>query len=390
MSIAETATDDLVALKFTGTRRELFGRLLSGYLLMLPTLGLYRFWVTTAKRRFYWKHTEIDGDPLEYTGSAMQLLIGFLFAIAVFLPLYALFFYLSTQSSTVAVVGYGAVALLLWFLSGYAIYRGRDFRLSRTLWRGVRFGQEGSAMSYAVRRFGWSLLVLLTLGLAYPFMAASLWRYRYRHTRFGDRAFAFAGSWRTIAGPFYKAYLAIVIAVVILVVSPTGGRPALLFATTLLALVALLGFVYFRSREASRMFSALSLGDTRLTVRVRARTLLGQFVVYGLALLGLFLLAGGIAVGISLALRQNLADLGALQLGRSGWAGVVLVVGGYLAGLASFSLLGEVFLDCGYWMAVSRGSTLSDIDSLSTVRATAEDKAVVGEGLADALNVGSF
>lgn len=34
---------------FTGTRGELFGLLFRGYLLLLlPTLGIYRFWVTTS------------------------------------------------------------------------------------------------------------------------------------------------------------------------------------------------------------------------------------------------------------------------------------------------------------------------------------------------------
>ena len=115
--------------QFSGRRGELFGRLLRGYLLMVPTLGLYRFWLTTAKRRFYWQNTIVGGDRLEYTGSAAQLLVGFLFALGVFLPLYIAFFYLSFQSGAVTIIGYSAAALLLWFLSGYSIYRGRDLRL---------------------------------------------------------------------------------------------------------------------------------------------------------------------------------------------------------------------------------------------------------------------
>ncbi|MCS6761459.1 MAG: DUF898 domain-containing protein [Candidatus Devosia symbiotica] len=58
---------------------------------VLPTVGLYRFWLLIWKCRFYWANTEINGDSLEYTGNAMQLLVGFLMALAVFLPLYAIF-----------------------------------------------------------------------------------------------------------------------------------------------------------------------------------------------------------------------------------------------------------------------------------------------------------
>ena len=72
--------------RFAADRGELLGIMVRGYLGMLPTLGLYRFWMVTGKRRFYWSHTEIDGDALEYTGNARQLLIGFLLAVVLFLP----------------------------------------------------------------------------------------------------------------------------------------------------------------------------------------------------------------------------------------------------------------------------------------------------------------
>ncbi len=71
---------------FVGTRWGLLGVLLPGYLWILMTLGIFRFWQVTAKRRYYWSNTSIDGDALEYSGTAMQLLVGFLIALAFFLP----------------------------------------------------------------------------------------------------------------------------------------------------------------------------------------------------------------------------------------------------------------------------------------------------------------
>lgn len=394
---------------FSGKRGELFGRLLRGYLLMVPTLGLYRFWLTTTKRRFYWQNTVIGGDRLEYTGSAVQLLVGFLFALGVFLPIYLAFFYLSFQSSTVATIGYGAAALLLWFLSGYAIYRGRDFRLSRTLWRGIRFDQRGSALGYAIRRFFWSLLVLVTGGLAFPFMAANLWRYRYNNTWFGDRQFSFIGSWKTVAGPFYRAWfvLAACLGLVIWVVvansrvfllassdpaSASGAAVLASFGPLLIIIVGALCLLYYRSRETTRMFSAVKLGEASLSLRVKARSLLGQYLLYGLCVLGTLIVLGVIGFVIAQAFNTSFrtGDFSAASIARAGWIGVVLGAGGYLATLSAFTLLGEVFIDCGYWMLVARYAEITNLDSLDGARATAEDKSVAGEGLADALNVGSF
>jgi uncharacterized membrane protein YjgN (DUF898 family) len=389
---------------FTGTRGELFGRLLRGYILMLPTLGIYRFWVTTAKRRYYWRHTVIDGDGLEYTGTALQLLVGFLFAVAFFLPLYILFFYLSTQDPAITLIGYGVLGVLLWFMTGYAVYRARDFRLSRTLWRGIRFGQQGSGWAYAVRRFLWSLLVVVTLGIAYPFMAASLWRYRYNHTWFGDRPFVWTGSWRTIAGPYYRLWLVIGALLAVTVWNALGdgfagsaapGPAAVLWGIATL-LVLWLGTFYYRAREASRMLSALRIGETRIHVRLKARTLFGQFLLYSLAttgvvvvftLLALAVLASLVPAGLS----GGMPDAAALaRLLQSSWLNAAAIILAYLSLIGGFALMAEVFLGWGFWAALARGTTLSNPDDLRSVRSTAEDHALVGEGLADALNVGAY
>ena len=56
-------------------------------MLLLVTLGIYRFWLATDVRRSLWNHTEIAGDYLEYIGTARELLVGFLIAIALLVPI---------------------------------------------------------------------------------------------------------------------------------------------------------------------------------------------------------------------------------------------------------------------------------------------------------------
>jgi uncharacterized membrane protein YjgN (DUF898 family) len=396
----------MATVHFTGTRSQLFGILLRGYILMLPTIGVYRFWLTTWKRRFFWSNTQIDGDALEYTGNPLQLLIGFLFAVGIFLPLYGVFFYLNTQSPETALLGLSVVGGLLWFLSGYAIYRARDFRLSRTLWRGIRFDQGGSAWGYAFRRFGWSILMVVTLGLVYPLMAGNLWRYRYNHTWFGDRQFSFTGRAGTIAGPYYLTYF-IVAALVGVTAAYTFGTKALTlvdgvlvpdgtatFLMFLTALVCWVGTYYYRARETSRMMSSIRIGDCQVTMRLRARSLFGQFVVYGLACTGaviLFAMVAGIVVQALFAEGPNSTTWQQVSgLMQGGTLPALLLILSYLVVIGTFSLLGEVFLGCGYWMLLCQGATISNADSLRNVRARGEDRSLAGEGLADALNVGAY
>ena len=137
-----------------------FWRLLTrGAVLLMFTLGIYRFWLTTDVRRFLWSNTDLAGETFEYTGTARELLLGFLIAIAILVPLYTAFFVIRRSSGTIGELSSCAVdRLLLVVLGNYAIYRARRYRLTRTVYRGVRFHQTGSAWRYAVcAMFWWSL-----------------------------------------------------------------------------------------------------------------------------------------------------------------------------------------------------------------------------------------
>ena len=194
-----------------------YWRLLSrGAVLLMITLGIYRFWLATDVRRFLWSNTEIAGETLEYTGTPLELLLGFLVAIAILIPVYAGFFLAALDLGT-----YGRLSGLFAFaglgvLGQYAVFRARRYRLTRTIYRGLRFHQEGSAWAFALRAVAWWSATALTLGLAYPFHLASLERYKMSNTYYGDLAGQFAGSgfklmlrglpmWLMVIGPLVLA-----------------------------------------------------------------------------------------------------------------------------------------------------------------------------------------
>ena len=120
--------------------------------LLMVTLGIYRFWLATDVRRFLWSNTEIAGETLEYTGTALELLLGFLIAIAILIPVYAGFFLAALDLGMIGKLS-GVIAFAaLGVLGQYAIYRARRYRLTRTIYRGLRFHQEGSAWAYRLPR----------------------------------------------------------------------------------------------------------------------------------------------------------------------------------------------------------------------------------------------
>jgi uncharacterized membrane protein YjgN (DUF898 family) len=301
------------------------------------------------------------------------------------------------------------LATVIWFLTGYAIYRARDFRLSRTLWRGVRFDQRGNAWAYALRRFGWSLLMLLSLGLVFPFMAGNLWRYRYINTWFGDRRFDFTGSWRLLLAPYYCVYVLNAVTIVGTITYTFANSafihlgnyalPNLTAAAMICGCVLVLAgsIGYFRVREASAMLSTVTIGAVALKVRVSARVLFGQYLAYGLSILAIILVLG-LALVIVLggvyasASAGGDADKAAAMLAmfQSGWLNTVGLIVVYLVLLGLFAMLSEVILGFGWWALLARSTSLTNPDSLKTVKAANEDPSLIGEGLADALNVGAY
>src|SRR2546423_197787 len=199
--------------RFTGRERAFWRLLIRGAVLLLVTLGIYRFWLATDVRRFLWSNTEIAGDGLEYIGTARELLLGFLIAIALLVPINMAFFLAAFSRGVIGQIS-GLLALIALALLGqFAVYRARRYRLTRTVYRGIRFHQTGSAWRYSVCAIFWWGMIALTLGLAYPWAQASLERFKLRNTYYGDLQGHFVGSgwrlffrgvlfWFVVIGPF--------------------------------------------------------------------------------------------------------------------------------------------------------------------------------------------
>ncbi|MDH3700422.1 MAG: YjgN family protein [Alphaproteobacteria bacterium] len=192
---------------YDGGARELFPIVMLNLVLNLITLGLYRFWAKTRIRRYFLSRISFLGDRLEYTGTGKELFFGFLIVLAVLAPIGVAFEFLgqyamSQSLRTFAIVQF-TYALLFYFLIQVAVYRAQRYRLSRFNWRGIRGAQGGSAMLYALFAMMWSVITLLTLGIAYPLMRRSLQGYKINNARFGDESFHFEGG----VGPLFLAWI---------------------------------------------------------------------------------------------------------------------------------------------------------------------------------------
>jgi len=178
---------------FSGKRRDFFDLVKRGAALELVTLGFYRFWLLTDIRRHLWSNTLVDGDAAEYTGRGKELLIGFLVALAILVPIYLGYFLIGLEAERLQ--AFASIPLIAFFylFGQFAIYRARRYRLTRTVWRGVRFWMSGSGWIYALQASLWGVLMILTLGLVLPWRTAALERYKMRHSFYGDLQGSFEG-----------------------------------------------------------------------------------------------------------------------------------------------------------------------------------------------------
>ena len=191
---------------YKGTAGEISRIVLVNTVFSLLTLGIYRFWGKTRLRRHLWSSISFQGDALEYTGTAKELFVGFLIAMTVLVPLGVLINFADLFSpvdmiTTVQIIQLVSAVIFL-FLIQFAIYRARRYRLTRTTWRGIRGGQTGSAVRYALISMGHVVLLGLSLGLTMAWMNTTLERIKMNNTWLGDRKFSFDGS----AGKLFKSW----------------------------------------------------------------------------------------------------------------------------------------------------------------------------------------
>jgi uncharacterized membrane protein YjgN (DUF898 family) len=196
-------------LVYDGRTGELFVLWLKILLLGAVTLGIYsRFWGRTRIRRYFWSHVSLLGERFEYDGTGGELFRRFLLALVLFPLLFVwapLLQALGVGQVLVAVVTIVQFALLL-FIALVSQYGSRRYQVSRTVWHGIRGGVDGSAVGYALRAMGYTLLLPITLGLAVPWQYVGLWRYKTNNTGFGDVNFQFEGAGARLMGPFLVAY----------------------------------------------------------------------------------------------------------------------------------------------------------------------------------------
>jgi len=369
-------------------------------------------------RRFLWSNTEIAGESLEYTGTPFELLIGFLTAIAILIPVYAMFFLAALDLGVIgqfsSLFGFALLALL----GQYAVYRARRYRLTRTIFRGVRFHQSGSAWRYAVCALFWWTITIITCGLAYPWQQSRLERFKMRNTYYGDLAGSFEGSafrlflrglpmWLLVVGPLIAAIGALIETVdwaALANVAQQGGDDmmarlegaspgfggAIVFVILMGSLTVFAAAVLYPAFQAMVLrwwTSGLRFGEIEVRSRLKTRQVYGAYFRFlGWALL--FSLGTSIAAApVALIVNKIVGDNS--TAGREIVASGALLIG-YVIVALGYSAIYRATVKLSLWQLGAESMQLSGLAALDKVKSTGGPSSALGEGLADALNIGGY
>ena len=357
------------AITYDGKAGKLFGMGLKIAILSLLTLGFYRFWGKTHIRRYLWSRISVMGDRFEYTGTGKELFLGFLIALAVLIPLgaasHGIQLFIAGKSPVIQVVVTALQYVVILYLIGYATFRARRYRLSRTVLRGIRFWQTGSNVGYALRMMGYMALTVVTLGIARPVGDIALYRYLMEHTWFGSQKFEFDGR----AGPMMGKWI-----LSLLLMPFTLG-------------LSIIWYAAFRMRYLQ---SQTRYQGIQFSLPVTFGNLLRIYSPYTLVMMVLFAVFCGaiIAVVMPTVMQDQPVDAQSwMQANAMFVYGVgiaaAFVVFGLIAPVLQLVLLTHRFVG----LVAERLEFHGDVD-LDSIMQSAAERPNSGEGLADALDIG--
>ncbi|MGB5560576.1 MAG: DUF898 family protein [Paracoccaceae bacterium] len=385
--------------EYVGTRGRLFRLALTSSLLTVLTLGLYRFWMKTRLRRYYWSAIRPGGQPLEYVGEPMEKLLGFLIAVVILafyigivnlLLMFLSFSLLQGNFAAYALSFVGVIPIMF-----YARYRARRYILARTRWRGLRFGMAQGAWGYAGRAFlHWSITIL-TLGLLWPRMTFALEKYRTDRTFFGTGQFVQGGHWQMLYRPFLPLLAGLVIAGIAVVLASWGSVGQAMLVGAVGTVWALYGLAHYRVHSFRLLTNTKSLGEIGFRARPRPWRVIRIYVfgnlIVGL-LMSLFLTALLAALGgavITVAGSSGSFDPMELGANLPVWLSTMAAMLLYFSVFVSWGVFQHVFVTLPLARHYAQTLDLTGTHHLPAFQQRDRDEFTEAEGFAEALDLGA-
>lgn len=390
--------------------------LIKNFLLTIVTLGFYRFWARVRVRRYFWSTIRLADEPLEYTGTGLELFIGFLIAIAVIAPFGIAYVVLKRislgNSLATGALSAAYFAFLIIFVQ-LVNFRARRYRLSRTAWRGIGARQTGSAWRYVGIFLLTGLLAVVTLGICAPWNSIACQRYKIDNTWFGDSRFSVEAKAKDLL-PAWIAVLALLVLPVVAAIgfnaslfsaaahaqgqahpafkAPHPGAFLLLLVTFFAGIPVLIAYWVAQFRYLA---SRTRLGEIRFHSAARGGPVVGRTILFGLALGAVFVVLVGGFLGVEAILLAKKGAIVGASAAQSAAAikstlfvMIPMVIGFYILAIMITQILAYRVLRLG---VLRHLATTLEIENFAAVEQVVQSATPRQRfGIADSFEFGAF
>jgi uncharacterized membrane protein YjgN (DUF898 family) len=377
------AAQPVQKLEYDGTIGALYWIFIKNLVLGIITLTIYRFWGKTNIRRYAWSHTSLQGQRFEYTGRGGELFVGFLIVAGAYLVFFIAMTILGfVLGDTFVQITPIFLLVLVGYLIFVAQYAAQNYRLTRTLWSGIRGGMTGSAWKYGVKAFLFTLLNLVTLNLATPWTTLRLAEDRFNNSYFGNAKASLQAS----AGPLYLSFI-------------LGFVFAVIGIALVAAVVGLFGYSVVTANDLMPVLQELGraseAGVDPDVTKEQMDMLVGLFLIcaivfyLGLALVSIVAFAPYLAA-LFRAIANNL-ELAELRFASevTAWNYISLWIGNVLIVLFTLGLGFPIAVHRSLKFFANRVSIIGELD-VGRLQQTTLDRPRFGEGLLEAFDPGFF
>lgn len=190
-----------IRVSFTGAGSTYAPIWFKNLILRMVTLNFYYPWAKAATLHYQYSHTEIDGTPLEFSGTGRQLFRGYIVALSILAVLAGIAWWFSGILSEILLqeelpekllyqvrLTYFVYSLLLLTFTVYplAMHGTLRYRLANLRWRGIRMGYSGKLGELYWIYLKGALVTMVTFGIGRAWMTTWILRYLADHVRVGQ------------------------------------------------------------------------------------------------------------------------------------------------------------------------------------------------------------
>jgi len=299
--------------EFRGSAAEYFRVWIVNLLFTLLTLGIYSAWAKVRKKRYLYGNTRLDGDPFNYFASARAILKGRILAVIVFF-VYAV----ATELLPVSIWAFLGAGLAL---LPVVLVRALRFNARNSAWRGLRFDFPARVREALPLYLGMPLLVVLTLGLAYPWFMARHKQFVISHHAFGSSPLGCTMPVGKVYGIYLRAGLIILgmtaiaglaaaLASPVAMLLPKAGWMAFLLPVLTVYIAYAFAYAYVQARLTNLAWNSAYGAGVRFSSSLGALDLAGLYISNLLAIV--FTLGLAVPWAVVRTLRYRLENFAML------------------------------------------------------------------------------